>query len=268
VRAGSRRIDVETEVDWHETEKLLKAAFPLDVHAERTSAEIQFGHVHRATHTNTSWEAARFEVYAHRWVHVAEPGYGVAVVNDATYGHDAGRTKRDGGGTTTTVRLSLVRAPRSPDPGADQGRHRMTYALLPGATVADAVAAGYALNLPLRVVAGGDGAPPPPIVAVEPTAGPGGSADGVTVEAVKLADDGSGDVVVRLYEALGGRARARLRPSFPVSGAQVTDLLERPWGDGSGDASGGPPGDLPLDADGSVPVALRPFQVLTLRLRR
>ena len=62
------------------------------MHADRSSAEIQFGHVHRPTHTNTSWEAARFEVFGHRWVHVAEPGYGVAVLNDSTYGHDVART--------------------------------------------------------------------------------------------------------------------------------------------------------------------------------
>lgn len=68
---GSRRIDVDTEIDWHETEKILKAAFPIDVHADRSAAEIQFGRVYRPTHTNTSWDAARFEVYAHRWVHVA-----------------------------------------------------------------------------------------------------------------------------------------------------------------------------------------------------
>ncbi len=160
VCAGSKRIDIQTEVDWREREKILKAAFPLDVHADRAAAEIQFGHVHRPTHTNTSWDAARFEVYAHRWVHVGEPGYGVALITDSTYGHDVGRTTRDGtrgpGGTTTTVRLSLLRAPASPDPDADQGPHRFGYALLPGASVADAVAHGYALNLPLRVVRGGD----------------------------------------------------------------------------------------------------------------
>lgn len=84
-------------------------------------------------------------------MHLGEPGYGVAVINDSTYGHDVSRTVREDGGTTTTVRLSLVRAPRIPDPEADQGRHRFTYALLPGATLEDAVAEGYALNLPLRV---------------------------------------------------------------------------------------------------------------------
>jgi alpha-mannosidase len=248
VRAGSRRVDVATEIDWHESEKILKAAFPIDVHADRSTAEIQFGHVHRPTHTNTSWDAARFEVYGHRWVHVAEAGYGVAMLTDATYGHDAGRTTRPDGGTTTTVRLSLVRAPHSPDPHADQGRHRFTYALLPGATVADAVAEGYALNLPLRAYPGGAEAPAP-LVSVD--------GDAVVVEAVKLADDRSGDVVVRLYEALGGRAAATLRTGFPLHGAEVVDLLERPL-----------PGAGIEVADGAVRLRLRPFQILTLRLAR
>jgi alpha-mannosidase len=250
LRAGSARVDIETEIDWHEREKILKAAFPFDVHADRAAAEIQFGHVYRPTHTNTSWDVARFEVYCHRWAHVGEPGYGVAVVNDATYGHDVGRSTREDGGTTTTLRLSLVRAPRSPDPEADQGAHRMTYAIVPGATIADAVAEGYALNLPLRVRSGGAGAGAQPLVSVD--------GDAVCVEAVKLADDRSGDVVVRLYESLGGRAGTRLRTAFPIAEARVVDLLER--------AVDGSP--LTVADDGSVALALRPFQVLTLRLRR
>ncbi|MFJ2116580.1 alpha-mannosidase, partial [Streptomyces sp. NPDC087850] len=252
VRAGSRRIDIATEIDWHEAEKILKAAFPLDVRADRSTAEIQFGHVHRPTHTNTSWEAARFEVYGHRWVHVAEPGYGVAIINDSTYGHDVGRTTREeDGGTTTTVRLSLVRAPRIPDPGADQGTHRFTYALLPGASVEDAIAEGYALNLPLRLAATGPAAPVAPLVSTD---GPA-----ATVEAVKLADDRSGDVVVRLYESLGGRTHSRILPGFTHTGATVVDLLERPLADEQ---------PLTVDEDGAVTVALRPFQILTLRFRR
>ncbi|MFD9510563.1 alpha-mannosidase [Streptomyces mirabilis] len=243
VRAGSRRIDVETEIDWHEAEKILKAAFPVDIRAPHSSAEIQFGHVQRPTHTNTSWESARFEVYGHRWVHIAEPGYGVAVINDSTYGHDVSRTVREDGGTTTTVRLSLVRAPRVPDPEADQGKHRFTYALLPGASIEDAIAEGYALNLPLRVA--DSAGPAEPVVSVD--------GEGVTIEAVKLADDASGDVVVRLYESRGGRGAGTLRTGFPLAGAQVTDLLERPL--------------TTVDTDGNaVAVALRPFEVRTLRL--
>ncbi|MFD9430182.1 alpha-mannosidase [Streptomyces sp. NPDC060002] len=247
LRAGSPRVDFETDIDWHEAEKILKAAFPVDIRAPHSSAEIQFGHIQRPTHTNTSWEAARFEVSGHRWVHIGEPGYGVAVINDSTYGHDVSRTVREDGGTTTTVRLSLVRAPRIPDPEADQGRHRFSYALLPGASIEDAVAEGYSLNLPLRVADAAD-ATPEPVVSVD--------GEGVTVEAVKLADDESGDVVVRLYESRGGRSTGTLRTGFPLAGAQVTDLLERPLE------------PAVVGEDGTVAVVLRPFQILTLRLER
>jgi alpha-mannosidase len=190
-------------------------------------------------------------------VQVAEPGYGVAVVNDSSYGHDVTRHARPGGGTYSTVRLSLLRAPRYPDPEADQGRHRMRYALVPGATVLDAARAGYQINLPARSTAGRSAVPP--LVAVD---GPGTA----LVEAVKLADDRSGDVIVRLYEPLGGRADVTLRPSFPVDGVVETDLLEDDL------AQADPDGDIPralLGSDsGAVRLALRPFQIVTLRLRR
>ncbi|QNA75949.1 alpha-mannosidase [Streptomyces sp. So13.3] len=243
LRAGSSRLDFVTEVDWHESEKVLKAAFPVDVHADRSASEIQFGHVFRPTHTNTSWDAARFEICAHRWLRVAEPGYGVAVLNDSTYGHDVTRTVH-AGRTGTTVRLTLLRAPHSPDPETDQGTHRFTYALLPGAGTGDAVAEGLALNLPLRIA----GAPAVPSLV---------SADhpSITVEAVKLADDRSGDVVVRLYESRGGRVAGTLSTAFPVADATVTDLLERPLR--AAERAG----------DGGVALELRPFQILTLRLR-
>ncbi|WP_329462431.1 alpha-mannosidase [Streptomyces sp. NBC_01431] len=241
--SGSGRVDIVTDVDWRESEKVLKAAFPLDVHAERSTAEIQFGHVHRATHVNTGWDAARFEICAHRWLRVAEPSYGVAVLNDSTYGHDVTREPH-AAGLGTTVRLTLLRAPHSPDPATDVDRHRFTYALLPGARVSDAVAQGLALNLPLRLAAAAEVAP---LVEVDSPA--------VTIEAVKLAEDRGGDVVVRLYESAGGRVRATLRPGFPCVRAHVTDLLERPLD------------EAPLSADG-IALALRPFQIVTLRLHR
>ena len=75
---GSASLSITTAVDWQEREKLLKLGFALDVRADRSASETQFGHVFRPTHVNTSWEAAKFEICAHRWIHVAEPGYGVA----------------------------------------------------------------------------------------------------------------------------------------------------------------------------------------------
>ena len=207
LRPGARQVDFDTEVDWHEREKVLKVAFDVDVHTDHARYETQFGHVVRPTHQNTSWDAARFEVCAHRWVQVEEAGYGVAVANDATYGHDVTRHARDGGGTFSTVRLSLLRAPRYPDPETDQGSHRFRYALVPGAGVLEAAAAGYALNLPPRVATG---SPVEPLVSVD---------GDVFVEAVKLAEDGSGDVVVRLYEPQGARTTASVTPNFETTGA-------------------------------------------------
>ncbi|MGW5680777.1 alpha-mannosidase [Nonomuraea sp. NPDC003754] len=244
--SGARRLDIHTEVDWHETEKFLKLAFPLDVHAERYASESQYGHTYRATHTNTSWEAAKFEACNHRFVHLEEPGWGVAVVNDSTYGHDVTRTVRAAdSGTTTTLRVSLLRAPRFPDPETDQGVHRFRHALVPGATIGDAVREGYFVNLPERTVPGD--AEVAPLVAIDD--------DAVVVTAVKLADDGSGDVIVRFHEARGGRARATLTAGFPVTGVTATDLLERPLAERQHEG-------------GAVPLTLRPFELVTLRLSR
>ncbi|MGW4884300.1 alpha-mannosidase [Streptomyces murinus] len=247
---GQRRLVVDTEVDWHETEKILKLAFPLDLHAERYASETQFGHVFRPTHTNTSWEAAKFEACNHRFVHLEEPGWGVALVNDATYGHDVTRTVRTDGdrGTTTTVRASLLRAPRFPDPETDQGTHRFRHALVPGATIADAVREGWRVNLPERRVTGAQDVAP--LVTVDD--------DAVVVTAVKLADDGSGDVVIRFHEAHGGRARPTLTAGFAFSGLTATDLLERPLAQAP----------QPVCEGARITVRLRPFELMTLRLRR
>ncbi|MCJ1714581.1 glycoside hydrolase family 38 C-terminal domain-containing protein [Curtobacterium sp. VKM Ac-2922] len=244
--AGEPELVVETEVDWHEQQKLLKLAFPLDVRASVASSEIQFGHIDRPTHQNTSWDFARFETSAHRWVHVAEPGFGVAVANDSTYGHDITRATRPDGGTTTLVRESLLRGPTFPDPHADQGHHVFRTVLRIGASVLDAADSGYRLNLPVRSVAGS--AEVSPLVVV--------SSPQVLVEAVKLAEDRSGDVVVRLYEALGGRATdVGVDFGFAVASVEQVDLLERPLGPS-------------WDAGEPVVMTLRPFEIVTLRVRR
>ncbi|PWI41411.1 glycoside hydrolase family 38 C-terminal domain-containing protein [Streptomyces sp. ICBB 8177] len=259
LRAGARRVDIDTVVDWHESEKVLKAAFPLDVQAEQAASEIQFGHVQRPTHANTGWDAARFETCAHRWVRVAEPDYGIALLNDSTYGHDVTRAPH-AEGVGTTVRLTLLRAPHSPDPETDQGVHRFGYALLPGADTGDAVAEGLAVNLPLRVSGDSPSTLPraPGIGGVEGLIGVDDPA--VTVEAVKQADDRSGDVVVRLYESRGTRVTATLTTRFPVPRADVTDLLERPLR--AAERAG-----VPADGQGAAfALRLRPFQILTLRL--
>ncbi|MCM3846483.1 glycosyl hydrolase-related protein [Pseudonocardia sp. DR1-2] len=250
---GGRALEVRVHADWQERQKLLKLAFPLDVHAERATSEIQFGHLHRPLHTNTSWDAARFETCAHRFVHVGEPGYGVTVANEATYGHDITRDTRPGpygtaAGTTTLLRLSLLRAPQFPDPHADSGEHVLRCTLTPGTEIPDAVREGYRVALGTREITGSG--PVEPLVTVDD-----GGTGAVVVEAVKLADDGSGDVVVRLYEAHGGRAGAVLRPGFDCAGAVETDLLERTL-------------DTPRALGGDLRLELRAFQIATVRLTR
>ncbi|WP_346960607.1 glycoside hydrolase family 38 C-terminal domain-containing protein [uncultured Arthrobacter sp.] len=246
---GAPSLAISTAVDWQEREKLLKLGFALDVRADRSASETQFGHVFRPTHLNTSWEAAKFEICAHRWIHVAEPGYGVAVSNAASYGHDVTRNVRgNDGGTTTTVRVSLLRAPKFPDPDADRGLHELTVTVRPGASIADAVEEGYRTNLAPRVVRGAHGVEP--LVTV--------SNPGLVVEAVKLAEDGSGDVVVRLYESLGERSSGTVAANFDCSGVRTVDLLERP-ADAPGVTAG--PG-------GTARLTLRPFQLVTLRFQR
>jgi len=235
--AGSPALDIETHVDWHERQRMLKLGFPVDVHTTSARSEIQFGHIDRPTHTNTSWDVARFETSAHRWVHVAEPGFGVGVANDATYGHDITRHEREGGGTYSLVRQTLLRAPLFPDPEADQGEHTLRSSLVVGGVDA-AIEAGYRLNLPLRPAA----AASEPLVA--------SSSAGVVVETVKLAEDGSGDVVVRVYEAHGSRASTTLAVGFPYERIERTDLLERATG------------------DAATTLALRPFEIVTLRFVR
>ena len=235
--AGSSALDIETHVDWHERQRMLKLGFPVDVHTTSARSEIQFGHIDRPTHTNTTWDVARFETSAHRWVHVGESGFGVGVANDATYGHDITRHEREGGGTYSLVRQTLLRAPLFPDPEADQGAHTLRSSIVVG-DVDAAIEAGYRLNLPLR----------PAAAAAEPLVASSSAA--VVVETVKLAEDGSGDVIARLYEAHGSRAETTLAVGFAHERIDRTDLLERTTG------------------EGSTTLTLRPFELVTLRFVR
>jgi len=245
VRVREGRVDLSFDIDWHESQKLLKLAFPLDLRADRAASEIQYGHLHRAIHRNTSWDSARFETVAHRWVHVGEPSWGVAIANDVVYGHDLRTLQAPSGRPMVVARLSLLRAPRYPDPGADQGRHEFTVSLRPGG-IPDAVVDGYRQSLPMRPLRG---AAVPALVAVSHPA--------VVIEAVKLAEDDSGDLVVRLYEAHGDRVSATLTTSIEWDAVEATDLLERAL-PGTGVSS---------TSDRAIELDLRPFELVTLRLR-
>ncbi len=257
LRAGSPRLDVAVELDWSERDHLLKMAWPVDVHTGDVTRHIQYGHVRTAVHTNTSWDHARFEVCAHQWIDVGEPGFGVALLNDSRYGYDVTRTRGADESSSTTMRLTMVKGARFPDPHADEGRHTFTMAVMPHAgkfRKEGVVAEGYRLEVPLRrvgPVADDERRLAEPVVAVDHPA--------VVIEAVKAAEDGSGDLVVRCYESFGGKATTTVRFARDVLDVRLTDFLE----------DGAPPRPAPaievLDAR-TVRLSLRPFQIATLRV--
>jgi alpha-mannosidase len=242
LRAGERELRLAVDLDWQHDEHLLSMAFPFDVRAATAACDVQFGVVHRPTHDSSPWDAARFEVCAHRYVSVAEPSFGVAVLNDGRYGHGL----FDG-----AVRVSLARAARYPDPDADRGRHTVTLAVRPhDGDLAEVRAAATRLDRPPRVIAAGSGPVATPLVSVEAAGAPPGA---VEVDAVKAADDGSGDVIVRFHEAVGDRRRVTVRAAGRIGAASRCDLLEEPE-------------RAEEVGDGIVALVLRPFELVTLRL--
>mgnify|MGYP002338692164 CR=1 FL=1 len=197
---GSKRIDIETTVDWHEEKVLLKSHFPIRVRADEATYEVQYGHYNRPTHSNTSWDQARFEVFHQKWVDVAEYGYGAALLNDGKYGVNV---------EGSTIGLSLLRAPKSPDPEADMGKHHFTYSLLPHRgdfREAGVIEEAYDLNDPARAGETKD---------FDSLAAPFEVEDrGVIPEAVKMAEDREDMLVIRFYEAWGREVSTKIHFDF------------------------------------------------------
>ncbi|GGE23045.1 alpha-mannosidase [Aureimonas endophytica] len=212
--ANSPRLEIRTELDWHDRRVLLRAETPVDVRSDFATFECAFGVVRRATHDNTSWDAAKFEVPAHRFADLSEPGFGVALLNDAKYGHSV---------KGNVLGLSLVRAPIYPDPMADEGAQSFTYALMPhGGDWREGGVREEALDLNQPVLAtkaGGLAAGlVQPLVATGIAAGLAG---------LKVAEDGQG-LVARVYEPAGARGPFTLRPAEGWRVEGDVNLLEEP----------------------------------------
>ena len=242
MRAGSARIDFDTEIEWQEEHRLLKVAFPVNVRSARATYETQYGRVERPTHYNTSWDMARFEVCAQKWADLSEADYGVALLNDCKHGYDI---------HGNVMRPSLLRAPTAPDRDADLGRHEFVYALLPhggdfreGGVIEQA----HALNMPMHVMEAearkGDWPAAQSFFEVDRA--------GVILEAVKHAERDD-SVIVRLYEAYGSRGTVTLKTSLPVKHAFRADLMER---------TGAPVGC----EGGEIAFTVTPFEIVTFKL--
>lgn len=237
------RLDIETEIDWHERRILLKALFPFDIRSSYATYEIAYGHIQRPTHKNTSWDAAKFEVPGHRWVDFSEGNYGVSLLNDGKYGYNA---------NGNTIGISLLRSPIYPDFFADEGKHIFTYSIFPhkgdwkNRTVKEAIS----LNTP--------------IVGTKLSPKEGKFRDrnsfieidnsNIILGTLKKAEEDDA-IILRLYEAYGFRGKVKIRCNFNVKRAVETNLLEEELS------------LINLD-DNEIEVFFKPYEIKTLKLYR
>ena len=237
--ANTRRIDFETVVDWKLHQHLLKAEFPLDIHTDEATFDVQFGNVTRKVHANTSWDKARFESCGQKWMDYSEGHYGVSLLNDCKYGHSV---------LEGVVALTLIKSGVEPNPNADVETHRFTYALYPHGETwkqAGTVQESYKLNQPAYVLPAGTPGKTYSYAAVDKS--------NVILETVKQAEDGQG-TILRLYECENARTKFTLTVPPTTTQACITNLLEEP--------------QQPLTVtNGQIPCTIHPYEILTIRIR-
>jgi len=234
----SRRIDFNTTIEWNENHKLLKVSFPTNIHCDEALHEIQFGHIKRPTHRSRRYDADRYEVCNHKWTAVTEAARGFALLNDCKYG-----VSTDGG----SINLTLLKSPLVPDMTADRGIHNFTYSiyLWNGAfSESDMIKQAYQLNSPVLTAAGGIGQMS--VFSVDK--------NNIIIETVKLAEDHSGDIIIRIYESMKTATVCNLYTALPVSYAAQTDMLENIQK------------EIPCD-ETRIPLFFRPFEIKTVRIK-
>ncbi|KAF4176556.1 hypothetical protein CNMCM8927_000730 [Aspergillus lentulus] len=245
------RIEIDTEVEWHEDMKFLKVEFDVDVMNTEASYETQYGIVKRPTHYNTQWDMAKFEVCCHKWADLSENGYGVSILNDSKYGFST---------CGHLMRLSLLRSPKAPDASADMGHHRIRYAIFPHRGPLDfrTVRAGYNFNNPMHLILG------PGPASLDDITLTGN--ESLILDAVKRGEDDEDvsladserrkgqSIILRVFESLGGHASGTIKTTLPVVNVWKCNILEDD--------------EEPLEIqDGNISIALRAFEVATFRLQ-
>ncbi|MSS63081.1 alpha-mannosidase [Velocimicrobium porci] len=237
--AKNRRIEFNTYVDWKEHQHLLKVHFPVNIHTDEATFDIQFGNLTRKVHTNTSWDMARFESCGQKWMDLSEGHYGVSLLNDCKYGHSV----KDG-----NMALTLIKSGIEPNPTTDQEEHFFTYALYPhaegwrqGGTVKEA----YKLNYPAYVVNGGNPYEAMSLLSVDQ--------QNVMIETVKEAEDGSG-IIVRMYEYENSLTDAHIKLGME----HVANIIECNLIEEEMEA-------VPMDGDG-FNITIKPYEVKTYKI--
>lgn len=243
---ASAKVVFETRVKWHESRKMLKVDFPVDIHTDQATYETQYGLIHRPTTKNTSWDVARFEVCGLRFMALQEHRFGVALLSDSKYGYSVNDRNH--------MRLSLLRSPKDPDPECDMGEHVFKFAVMPFEDVMEAVSEGRRFSAPMLWWTGkscvGAEWSDHSLVATD--------SDTFVIDTVKLPEQQRDNaVVIRAYEAAGGRGTATItvHPLLKVRKVAVCDGLE--------DETGVCLSSL---GDNKFKIDYKPFQLYTLKL--
>lgn len=236
--SGSKLLAFDTVVDWKESRRMLRVAFPVNIFSTEAIFDIQYGYVKRDIHKNTSWDAAKFEVCAQRYADLSEADYGVALLNDCKYGHNINNGVLD---------LCLLRSSKYPDWNADQGKHEFSYGLYPhanGFMESDVIAVSATFNRSPKLVNGDCGRLQIPC-RIE--------SDSIVLEVVKKAEK-EDRLVIRLVETKGKKINGIADPELP-GGLTETNLLE--WENLS-----------KLEpVNGRVDIAMKPFEIKTYKLK-
>ncbi|KAI8208184.1 Alpha-mannosidase [Colletotrichum sp. SAR 10_86] len=247
-------VECHAEVDWHEAMKFLKVEFPVDVRNTEASYESAYGVVRRPTHYNTSWDMAKFEVCCHRFADLSEHNYGVSILNDSKYGFAT---------VGNLMRLSLLRSPKAPDGNADMGTHQIRWAIFPheGNLSSSTVRAAYAFNNPLKLLSAPDAAQSTLTKSPVTLTGDGS----LVLDTVKRGEDDEdvtrGDlpkrkgrnVILRVYDSLGGQSKGTIETTWDVKRVYKCNLLEDDLE------------EIKID-DGKFNITLRPFEIASYRL--
>lgn len=231
------RIDFVTHAEWAEKDRLLKVAFPVDIRTTKATYDIQFGHVERPTHWNTSWDWARFEVVGHKWADISETGYGVSLLNNCKYGYNV---------KDNVLRLTLLKSTKYPDTEMDMGEHFFTYSLLPHkGTVSDGgvIEQGVSLNLPVKVIPGAVKNGTQKLVKI--------NSDSVYIDAVKKADK-EDCLILRIHECKGAREAVAISSDYPLSAYAACNLLEENLSD--------------VIKENMIQTIIKPFEIKTFKL--
>ena len=237
--AESRRIDFETTVDWKESQHLLKAHFPVNIHTDEATFDIQFGSLTRKTHTNTSWDVARFESCGQKWVDLSEGHYGVSLLNDCKYGHSV---------KDSCIGLTLIKSGIEPNPVTDQEVHEFVYSLYPhkgGWRSGETVKQGYFLNQPAHVGFGAAKNETFSLVCSD--------SENIVIETIKPAENGDGQIV-RIYECDNSLTSAVLTWNRPFTAVEECNMLEEKIGDVS-------------FYNDEIRLLVKPFEIKTLRIK-